>query len=158
MTLYDMNLLERGRGIGIYHRKLFGFWFPLLRIHICLGTTQGGLMLPILLNVAVGSVVCHWISLTVEDGEVTQDGLGQAVGQIMGVFYADDEILGSQDLACLQGDLNFLIGLFRWIGMAANVAKLKNINLHPGEIISGMLEEVFVRKSTHTRDLPTGND
>ena len=42
--------------------------------------TQGGMVLPPLFNVAVESLVCHWLSITVEDAVVIHDGLGHAVG------------------------------------------------------------------------------
>ena len=35
MTLYYMYLLERGNYIGMSRRKLFSYWFSLLKIHIC---------------------------------------------------------------------------------------------------------------------------
>ena len=44
------------------------------------GTTQGGIALPEISNVAVDSVVRHCLSLMVYDGAVIQDGLGHAVG------------------------------------------------------------------------------
>ena len=48
-------------------------------------TTQGEVALQTLLNVAVNSVVCHWISLMVEDKAVIQDGLVKTLGQSLGV-------------------------------------------------------------------------
>ena len=41
----------------IYHRPEFRAYH---------GITQGGIALPTLFNMAVASVVCHWLSLTVE--------------------------------------------------------------------------------------------
>ena len=43
------------------------------------GTTQGGVTLPILFNMAVNSVILHWLLLMVEDKVVIHDGLGHAV-------------------------------------------------------------------------------
>ena len=40
----------------------------------------------------------------VEDGSVIQDGPGHTVGQILGMFYADDGLLRSRDPEWLQGD------------------------------------------------------
>ena len=81
-----------------------------------------------LFNVAVNSMVRHWISLMVEDGSVTQDGLGHAVAWSLGVFYMDGVLLISRDPECLKGKLNILIGLFYQIGLVSNIAKLKTMN------------------------------
>ena len=48
-----------------------------------------------LFNVAVYSVVRHWISLTVEDESTIHGGIGMAVIIIMGVFYANYGLIGS---------------------------------------------------------------
>ena len=53
--------------------------------------------MPKLFNVAVDRVVCHWISLTVENKYATHEGIGMPVGQCMGVFYADDVMVVSKD-------------------------------------------------------------
>ena len=73
------------------------------------GTTQVGVASPTLFKVAVDSVVCHWISLTVEDREVLQDGPGNAVVWSLVMFYADYGLLGSWDPECMQGNLQNLI-------------------------------------------------
>ena len=57
-------------------------------------TTQGGIELPTLFKLAVDSVVCHWLFLTVEDGSVIEDGLVQTVGWRLGVFYAEYCLMG----------------------------------------------------------------
>ena len=46
---------------------------------------------------SVDSVVRHWLSLTVEDKFAIHDRLGMAMGRSMGVFYADDGLIGSWD-------------------------------------------------------------
>ena len=43
--------------------------------------------------------------------------------QILGVFYAEDVLLGLQDSEWLQGYLNILIGMFYRIGLMENVSK-----------------------------------
>ena len=60
------------------------------------GTTQVGVASPKLFKVAVNIVVCHWISLTVEDEAFIQDELVHVVGWNVGVSYVDDGLLGSQ--------------------------------------------------------------
>ena len=69
-----------------------GFRFP--QFHATRHTAQGGLALPTLFNVEVESVVRQWLSLIVEDDSTTHEGLWMAVGRFMGVFYADDGIIG----------------------------------------------------------------
>ena len=49
----------------------------------------------------------------VEDKEVPQDGLGNAMGWILGVFYAEDGLLDSREPEWTQGALKLLIGLFQ---------------------------------------------
>ena len=41
----------------------------------------------------------------------------------MGVFYADNCLLGLWDPEWIQGPLNILIGLFHWIDLMDNIAK-----------------------------------
>ena len=107
------------------------------------GTNQGGIGLPTLFKVAIDSVVRNWLSLTVEDEEVIQNGLGHAVGWILGVFYEYDSLLGSREPEWTQGALKILIGMFWQIRLAANVAKLKTTMCQMGAIGPGMSEEVF---------------
>ena len=38
------------------------------------------------------------------------------------VFYSDDGMIGSRDAEWLQVDINVIIGLFRRVGLMANVA------------------------------------
>ena len=46
---------------------------------------------------AVDSMVCHWLSMKVEDDAVIHNGLGHVVGLILGVFYEDYVLLGLLD-------------------------------------------------------------
>ena len=69
-----------------------GFHGPQLRA--TRGTQHGLLASPTLFNMAVDSVVRLWISLTVEDESAIHEVLGMAVGRCMGVFYADDGLVG----------------------------------------------------------------
>ena len=75
---------------------------------------------PKLFNVEVYSVVCHCLSLTVEDNSAMHDGLGMVVGSFMGVFYSDDSMIISRDPEWLQAAINVIIGLFRRIILMAN--------------------------------------
>ena len=111
---------------------------------IC-GTNQGELVFSILFNVAVDSVFQHWILLVVYYESLIQDGLGHAVVRSLVLFYAYDDLLGSQYPEWLQGVSNVLTGLFWWIGLDANVSKSKMMMCHPGAIILVVLEEASAR-------------
>ena len=58
---------------------------------------------------------------------VIRDGMRHVVVSSMGVFYADDGIIGSWDSEWLQGGLHILIILFRHISLMANFAKSKTM-------------------------------
>ena len=59
------------------------------------GTTQVVLFYPTLFNVVVDNVTRTWLATKVEDQKVAHDRLGETSGQCLGVFYADDGMLGS---------------------------------------------------------------
>ena len=112
-----------------------------------------------LFNVAVGGVVRHWILLTVEYGSVIQDRLRHAVGRSLDMFYADDGFLGSREPEWFQDTLDILKGLFRYIGLAGNVANSKTMNCHTGAIRLGMSQESLGRhrmgEGATYRDIPS---
>ena len=81
--------------------------------------------------------------MAMEDKAPIHDILGHAVGWILGVFYTYDGLLRSRDPEWKQGALNFLIGLFRRIGLEANIAKSKTTTCQQQEIRLGMSEEVI---------------
>ena len=92
-------------------------------------------------------MVQPWISLTVEDGSVVHDEFRKAVGRIMGVFYANDGLIGWRDPEWLQGSINILIGIFQRSVPMANPAKSKTMTCQPGEICTWMSEETFSRRN-----------
>ena len=109
---------------------------------------SGELVLPMLFDVAVESVVQHWLSLKMEDGAVFKNLLVHTVGRILGALYADNGILGSRDPEWLLGALHFLIGIFHQINLAENGAKSKIMICQLVAIILGVSEEVFAWCST----------
>ena len=70
---------------------------------------QEEIALPKMLNLAINSVVHHWISLTEEDESATYEGLGIVLGRYMGVFYEDYGMIESRDPEQLQGAINIFI-------------------------------------------------
>ena len=65
----------------------------------------------------------------------------------MGMFYANVVMIGSREPEWLQGAINFLIGLFRRVGLMANISEYKTKKFQPGAIHTGMAEEDFSRRS-----------
>ena len=69
-----------------------------------------------------------------------------AVGHCLGVFCANDSMVGYRDSEWLQHLMNVLVGLFRRYGIAANVANFRTMTCQPGALRSGMLEEAKAMK------------
>ena len=100
---------------------------------------------------ALDSVVRHWLSHTVENESAIHDRLRTAVGRSMGMFYADDGLIGLWDPEWPQGSTNVLIRLFCMIGLMINVEKSKTMAYQPGAIFTGVSEESFSRSITGKR-------
>ena len=76
------------------------------------GTTQGGLVSPTLLNLVLDNVIRTCLTMALEDQRVDHDEFGDTVRQCLGVFYADDGMVGSRDADWLKHLMNVLVGLF----------------------------------------------
>ena len=61
------------------------------------GMMQVRLISLTLLNVIVDNAIRTWLAMTVEDQKVVHNGMGEAVGRCMGVFYADDGMVESRN-------------------------------------------------------------
>ena len=72
------------------------------------------------------------------DQRVYHEGLAVAVRQCLGVFYADDGMVGSRDNYWIQHSMNVMVGLFWRYGHAANVAKSRSMTYQPNTLRSGM--------------------
>ena len=68
-----------------------------LHLQATRGTTQVGVALPTIFNVEVEIVVQYWISLTLKEKSYVCDGLRVVMGRIMGMFYADNGLIGLRD-------------------------------------------------------------
>ena len=62
---------------------------------------------------------------------MAHDGLGETVGQCLGVFYADNCMMGTREPDWPQHVMTVLVGLFRRHGLAANVAKSRTMTCQP---------------------------
>ena len=100
---------------------------------------------------SVDSVFLHWVSLTVMDEYANHEVLGMVVGRFMGVFYADERMIGSRYPECLQVAINVLIRLFRRVGLINNFTESKTMTCHPGAIGKGISEEAFSWRSKEDR-------
>ena len=70
-------------------------------------------------------MVHNWLVLTVEDDLVAHEGPGLAVRRYLGLFYANNGMVGLWDPEWPQGNLSVIIGLFRRYGPVAIVFKYK---------------------------------
>ena len=99
-----------------------------------MSTTQGGIVSPTLFNVVVDNAIRTWMAMTVEDKRVAHDRLGETVVRCLGIFYANDGMVGSRYADWLQHLMNVLVGLLRRYGLTANVAKSFTITCQPGAL------------------------
>ena len=83
----------------------------------------------------------NWITLTVKDELVAQEGLGLVVGRCLGIFYIDEGIMSLRDPEWIQCTLNILISLFHLYRLVLNVTKTKSITCYPGTHWSRISEE-----------------
>ena len=84
--------------------------------------------------------------MTVKEQRVDHGRLVYTARWCLGVFYANDSMVGSQDADWLQHLMNVLVGLFRRHGFTANVDKSCTTMLQPGALRLGMSEEAKALK------------
>ena len=77
---------------------------------------------------------------------------GVSVRQCLGVFYANDGMVGSRDLDWMQHLMNVLVCLFQRYGLVVNVAKLHTMTCQPDILRSGTSEEAKAMKCTGVVD------
>ena len=70
-----------------------------------------------------------------------------AVGQCVGVFYANNVMFGSRNLEWLQEDINVLVGILRRVRLMENVAQSNTMTCHQEAISMIMSEEAFILRS-----------
>ena len=86
----------------------------------------------------VENFIRTWLSITVEERRVAQDGMGEATRWCLGVFYANDRIVGSKESEWLHHLMHDLVGLFQQYGLAASVAKSHTMTCQPRALWLGM--------------------
>ena len=105
-------------------------------------------MYPALFNAVVDNAIRKVLAMTVEEQRVAYNGLGEAVGRCLWVFYSDDSMVGSRDPDWMKYLMNVLIGLFRRYGLMANVNKSRSMTCQPRALRSGMSAEGKALKCT----------
>ena len=103
------------------------------------GTIQGGIISPNLFKVMVDNVVWTRLEMIVKNQAVEKKGLCINVSTFLGLVYANDGMIGTQDSYWLQNAFNVLIGHFRWYRLVTNVARLQTMMCQPGTLRLGML-------------------
>ena len=76
--------------------------------------------------------------MTVEDQRVAHNGMVEASGLCLGVFYANDGMVGSRDVEWIQHLMNVLVGLLRQYGLVSNIAKSRMMMCQPDSLRLGM--------------------
>ena len=100
-------------------------------------------------NVCGDAVVRDWLHQTLGE-EVTRNGHGDCVAEILFAFYVDDGLIASQDPVWLQESFNVLIRLFEQISLFTNAAKTKAMVCVSGQIIEGKTEEEYYAYKSQT--------
>ena len=79
---------------------------------------------------------------------MSHNGMREAVGRCLGVFYDNDGMVIPRDTEWLQQSMNVLVSPFLWYGLAANVSKSLTMTCQPGALMLGMSEEANDLKCT----------
>ena len=111
------------------------------------GVTQGDSLSSTIFNVVLDAVVCHLVTLVVEEaekrGERVREGRHKAA-----LFYTDDGMLVSSDPRWLQWAFNALVGLFEHVGIHTNVGKTVSMTCRPYPAAGNQSEVAYGRKTT----------
>ena len=95
----------------------------------------------------VDAVVCHWVTLAVEEadnrGERGREGRHQAA-----LFYADDGMVASSDPRWLQWAFNALVRLFDCVGLHTNVGKTVSMTCRPCPTAGNLSKVAYGHKMT----------
>lgn len=139
-----LHLLE-GYGLGPRMRRLIdGFWDHArlvfhaqgnygtpFRAHR--GVTQGGEVSPTLSNLLANAVVREWLQ-TLYGAEVSREWAARVRRELFAIFYVNNALVASRDLATLQRALNIPVALFERVGLRSNMKKTKVCTFVPGKI------------------------
>ena len=138
LTTYWRRLTMVDRAAG-YYRTAFGGER---------GVTQGNPLSPTVFNVVVDAVVRHWVNGIVEaveaKGETGREGQHQ-----LALFYANNGMVVSLDIAWLQGAFTALVDIFDRVVLMTDVGKTVSMVCHPWQSGDGnRIEEAYGRRVT----------
>ena len=111
------------------------------------GVTQGNPLSTTIFNVVVDAVVCHWVTLAVEEAE-TRGGRGLEGRHQAALFYTDNGMVALSDPRWLQWAFNTLVGLFDCVGLQTNVGKTVSMTCRPCPTSGNQSEVAYGRKMT----------
>ena len=86
------------------------------------GATQGDTLYPIIFNDVVDMVVWNWVAVMVESVD-RRSGSGKEGRHQNSLFYADDGMVVSLDLRCLQGAFSTIVGMFGRLVLNTNLER-----------------------------------
>ena len=81
-----------------------------MAFHTTRVTTQGVLVSLTILNMVVENVIRTWLVMTVEDQMLAHGVLGETIRRYPGVFYFNDDMMGSREPDWMQHLINVLLG------------------------------------------------
>ena len=97
------------------------------------GLTQGGPLLPNLLNIVVDAVFRHWLMILAEE-KTGPRVFDHTVQHISELFYSDNRIIVSTQWECIQWEFDVMTGIFEWVGLKTNAKKIVTMVCQPYHI------------------------
>ena len=97
----------------------------------------------------VDAVIRHWVTV-VTPIEAGTGGLGLTIIDLADYLYADDGLVASTQLERLQREFDILAGIFDWVSLRTNTAKIVGMVCQPCHATCGISEEVYGKRDTGT--------
>jgi hypothetical protein len=80
-----------------------------------------------------------------EEDDYKEAELEELMATFFAVFYVDNAYLASRDAEFLQGTLDIIIRLFKWVGLQTNTKKTQTMICTPGRIRTQLPIESYPR-------------
>ena len=111
------------------------------------GVTQGDMLSPTILNMAVDAVVRHWVYVLVEVAEERVEH-GQKGRHQKSLFYTDNDMVALLYPRWLQGTFSTLVGLLNRVGVWTNVRNTVGMFCCPCQVEGTQSEASYGRWMT----------